>query len=407
MNVCPPIPDLLRALDRAPTVSAACVAMGVSEDQIARALKNANLMTAGLYVAGKNRFFVEHLGTLRKDIASIQAPKPPAAILAADRAAADAKRQRAEREGLVAELREERARNAFAGAIGVPLAPVVARRERASGLREGALVALASDWHVEERVDPKAVAGRNEYSLKIAEKRARKFFDGIEWLLRFERAAFKIRDVVLWLGGDFFSGFIHPELVETAALSPVESIIFVRRILSEGIRRLLLDGETHRIVVPCSYGNHGRTTEKRRIATGAQNSYEWLMYQTMKADFAGEKRVEFSCDASAHQYVEIYGETLHFTHGDELKYAGGVGGLAIPLGKRVPQWDRVRRARYHHIGHFHQFLDLGHSVVNGSLIGFNAYAQSIGASVEPPQQAAYVFDSKRGKALVTPIWVGE
>jgi hypothetical protein len=59
------------------------------------------------------------------------------------------------------------------------------------------------------------------------------------------------------------------------------------------------------------------------------------------------------------------------------------------------------------MGHWHQLVDYGDVTVNGSLIGYNAYAMSVRAKPEPPQQAFYVLDSKRGKSCRAPIWVTE
>lgn len=286
-----------------------------------------------------------------------------------------------------------------------PVTPKVVARERGSGLREGTAVALASDWHVEEVVYPDAVAGRNEYNLRIADARQREFFRRVRSLVEFSRGSWKVRDLVLWLGGDLLTGYIHPELEESNELSPVEALIWLRERLVGGIDFLLRELKLERLVVPSSYGNHGRITEKRRIKTGAKNSFEWLLYQWLAAHYASDKRVMFEASQSAHQYVETYGYTIHFHHGDELKYGGGVGGLAIPLNKRVPRWANVRPSRYHNVGHFHQLLDLGHTQVNGSLIGYTEYAMAIGADFELPQQAFYLLDSKNGKCLNAPIWV--
>lgn len=286
-----------------------------------------------------------------------------------------------------------------------PPTPKVVARERASGLREGTAVVLASDWHVEETVYPDSVAGRNEYNLQVADARVREFFRRARSLVEFSRGSWKVRDLVLWLGGDLLSGYIHPELEESNELSPVEALIWLRERLVGGIDFLLKELKLERLAVPCSYGNHGRTGVKKRIKTGAKNSFEWLLYQWLASHYASDKRVVFEASQSAHQYVEVYGETLHATHGDELKYGGGIGGLAIPLNKRVPKWENVRASRWHILGHFHQFLDLGNTVVNGSLIGYSDYAMSIGAAFEPPQQAFFLIDSKHGKCLTAPVWV--
>ncbi len=110
-------------------------------------------------------------------------------------------------------------------------------------------------------------------------------------------------------------------------------------------------------------------------------------------------------DKSAHQYVQAYGFTLHFHHGDSLRYNGGIGGLTIPAMKRLPRWDGVRKSHYHNIGHFHTYSPaIGPLTVNGSLIGYNEYAQDIGAEYEAPAQAFYLVDSERGRTGMYPIW---
>lgn len=335
--------------------------------------------------------------------------RPPQDPLAAHRERKDASATKAELKAVLERLHEAEERFRFAERLSgqQPVPPRITPRETSSGLREGCAVALLSDCHIEETVDPRTVAGRNEYNLAIARLRMERFFDGVEWLVGFNREAWAIRDLVLWLGGDLMTGYIHEELVETNELAPVEAVLELRGWLRRGIAQLLKDRELARIVVPCNFGNHGRTTTKKRIKTGAKNSFEWMLYQVLATDFAEEPRVVFEIAAGEHCYVEAFGRTLHFTHGDSVRYWGGVGGISIPINKRVPRWDNVKRADLHHLGHFHQLTDLGHTMINGSLIGYTDFAFSIGADYEPPQQGFYVLDAKRGKANVTPIWVDE
>lgn len=331
-------------------------------------------------------------------------PKDP---LAAHLERKDASATKAELRSVLERLHEAEERFRFAERLAVSqdVPPRITRRERSSGLREGAAVAMLSDCHIEEVVDPRTVAGRNEYNLEIARRRMERFFDGVEWLVRFNRGAWAIRDLVLWFGGDLMTGYIHEELVESNELAPVEAVLELRGWLRRGIKQLLEDRELARIVVPCNYGNHGRTTQKKRIKTGAKNSFEWMLYQVLATDFAEEPRVVFEVAHGEHAYVQVYDWTAHFTHGDSIRYWGGVGGISIPINKRIPRWDNVKRADFHHLGHFHQLTDLGHTLINGSLIGYSEYAFSNGCDYEPPQQGFYVLDAKRGKANVTPIWV--
>lgn len=319
-------------------------------------------------------------------------------------------RLRSEHEDLVRRLRELQARQRFVDEVGdAHEPPRVWAREPTSGVREMTAVVLGSDWHVEEPVDPASIAYRNEYNLQIAERRIRRFFQAIIWEVEHHRASGRIalRDMVLWFGGDLYSGYIHDELVEANELSPVEAVRWLQPLLRDGILTLLEVLQLERLVIPCSHGNHGRTTKKPHVSTGYANSFDWLLYHWLADAFRGDPRVEFEVTASAHQYVQVYGQTLHFHHGDDLKYQGGVGGLGIPLLKRVPVWDRIRPAALHCLGHWHTLRDYGRAIVNGSLIGYNAYSQRIGVEPEDPAQTLFFFDSKRGKSMLTPLWVDE
>jgi hypothetical protein len=324
------------------------------------------------------------------------------------RAKLERRNTKAENDELRERLLEAEQRQRVLDALDRPVSILkVPRREKRSGLREATAVVLASDWHVEETVDPVSVANRNAYNLTVADARIRRWGKGAQWLIGHHRQSFKIRDAVLWFGGDLITGYIHEELVETNALSPTETLIWLKPRIVREIDALLSDGEIACLTLVFSYGNHGRTTPKRRIKTGAENSFEWLLYHWLQDHYLDNDRVRVVLDKSAHQYLDVYDFSLHFHHGDEVGYGGGVGGISIPLNKRIPNWDRVRPSHYHHIGHFHQFIDLGRMMVNGSLIGYSDFAMSIGAGYEPAQQGSYLLDSRLGKTMVSPICVDE
>ncbi len=311
---------------------------------------------------------------------------------------------------LVDRLRESDARQAFLDAAKTYRAPpCIMRSEHSSGLRDMTALALGSDWHVEEPVEPESVAYRNEYNLEIAAKRIKRFFQGIIWNVLHHRASknIVIRNLVLWLGGDLITGYIHPELIENNLLSPTEALRFVMPLIRDGIHTLLKVLKLDHIEIPCSHGNHGRTTDKTRITSGSANSYENLMYHCLAEEFREDTRVHFEITASPHQYVQVYDFMLHFHHGDSVRYQGGVGGLGVPLLKAIAPWDLLKKADYHYVGHFHQLADFGRVLVNGSLIGYGPYSQWIRAGYEPPQQMFHLIDSKRGKCQVTPLWCGE
>ena len=259
-----------------------------------------------------------------------------------------------------------------------------------------------SDWHVEERVDADTINGINEYNPKIAEKRAKSVVANSMKLIEKEREHSDIDTLVLWLGGDFITGYIHPELEESNYMSPIEAIMFAKKLLNSAISFYLDNGNFKNIIIPCNVGNHGRTMLKPRVSTGNKNSYEYMMYHDLKNHFTDAK---FMIPEGMYVYLSIYEKMFRFFHGDHIKFGGGIGGLTVPLTKAIMRADTQQKAYYNIMGHYHQFWEAtSNSLVNGSLIGYGAYAQRIGATPEPPQQALRIMDSKRGLTAKFPIF---
>jgi hypothetical protein len=333
----------------------------------------------------------------------------PSQEAAASRAV-EAARFDAKRENRIAkELRNQIAEVEKALGIALELSrqlPSVPVKGRPSlGKRQACPVVLASDWHVEERVLASHVNGLNAYSPEIAQKRAEAFVEGVLWLLDTHRAGTVIDEMVLALLGDFITGWIHEEMMSGNAMTPLEAVLFVQERLYVVIVTILERGKLKRIRIPCTRGNHGRSTKKTYINCAARTSYEWLMYRTLAAMFKDDPRVVFTIEDGYHTYIDIYDKVARFSHGDAVSYQGGVGGLHIPLAKHVARSNRARRADVDFLGHFHTFSWSGSAIVNGSLIGWNDYAGWIGASPEPAQQAFVLIRPERGVSAVSPIFV--
>lgn len=265
-------------------------------------------------------------------------------------------------------------------------------------------VIVASDWHVEERVRSADVSGLNEFNLRIADERVRMFFSNVAKLIKISQKDTKVSNAVLALLGDFISGSIHDELVENNQLLPAEAIWKAQNYLYEGILFLLKETDV-RLTVVCHSGNHGRMTDKTHFATEMGNSLEAYMYYNLAHLFKGEKRVQFIVAEGYHSYVTVGNFVVRIHHGHAIRYAGGVGGIYIPVNKAIAQWNKGRKADLDVFGHFHQFRDGGNFICNGSLIGYNAFALSIKADFEKPRQAFFLIDHRRGKSVVAPIWV--
>ena len=277
---------------------------------------------------------------------------------------------------------------------------------QANGLPDAAAIMVAGDWHVEERVDPQTVNDMNDYGLEEAERRAIEFFKNGLRKVRVLRNGYNIRTLVLAVLGDIISGYIHEELLENNLLSPVEASRLAKKFICAGINYLLKNGQFDVIRVVCCFGNHGRTSQRKKFATGYKNSYEWLLYHSIADAFERNKRVEFVIATGYHVYDTLFDRyTIRYHHGDEIKYRGGVGGMTIPVNKAIAKWNSIRPAYLDIFGHFHETVDGGQFVANGSLIGYNAYAISIKAQFQEPKQSLILIEKERGKSFVAPIHV--
>lgn len=270
---------------------------------------------------------------------------------------------------------------------------------------EATPVILLGDWHVEERVDSATVNGKNEYNLEIAAKRAEYCFQNTLRLLEITCRDTTVHNVVIALQGDFISGNIHEELLETALLPPMEAIIFAQDLITSGLEFLLKNTKLKFTIVCTAGGNHARITKERRVATEAGNNLEYYMYHMLQMYFRGNKRTDFVITKGYHSLLNILGWNCRFHHGHYVNYGGGIGGITIPLNKKIAQWNKAEKVDYDFIGHWHQMHDGGNFVINGSLIGWNAYGISIGASYEVPRQSFVLIDKKHGKTVRYPIFL--
>ncbi len=269
---------------------------------------------------------------------------------------------------------------------------------------EATAVLLASDWHVEEGVNPEKVNNLNSYNLEIAEKRSQYFFKNGLKLVKIQNKDIEIKTVIIGLLGDFISGNIHEELLESCLLRPIDAILFAQKLIISGLEYILKNSK-YEIIVPCVVGNHSRVTAKIHYSTEQENSLEYFMYHNIAQYFKTEKRIKFLVPNSDDCYVDVYKYKLRFVHGHQFRYKDGVGGVTIPLIKWLNIQNGNIKADYTCIGHYHTFFSGKNFICNGSLIGFNAYGKKFG--YEPPLQGFFLIDSRFGKTIQAPILLDE
>lgn len=346
-----------------------------------------------------------------KPAESEPAPMPPSPLETARLAQEEAKTKRdlrgehkaqgeriVELEGLLGE------------ALKLKAPPDIVIYQRAAPDRSDAIAcAVASDWHVEEPVERASVHGLNEFNLEIAKSRAEHFFKNTLRLTDIMGRETKINTLYLAILGDFFSGFIHDELIANNLLAPGDAAQFCKSLWVSGIDFLLRES-SYTLVADMVPGNHGRMTKQVWHGDPTGTSLESFMYSAIADRYHAEPRVRFNVSPHAMVYRRFHERfNMRLIHGYEVKYGGGVGGLTIPLRKALAQWNNPIRADLTVLGHFHQFFDGGDFIVNGSLIGYNTFAQAIKASYEEARQAFFCVHARAGgqKSVTAPIWLDD
>jgi hypothetical protein len=281
------------------------------------------------------------------------------------------------------------------------------RAKRSKKGRGVAVIAPATDWHVEETVYAARTNGKNEFNIAEAERRIKQYYQKVLQLIHHQNSLAPV--VELWhpLLGDLLSGYIHEELMETNGLSPTEACYFLKQMITAGINLWLRETDLP-IFIPTCVGNHARTTPKKQIKTSCMNSFEWLLYKTMADQYADNPRVEWMVGEGYHNIQEIQGRKVRFHHGDGLRYQGGVGGITIPVNKSIAQWNKVEHVDLDVFGHWHTFLQNYPDWIScGCLIGYTEYAVEIKANFQHPTQTFIVIDELYGVTSVAPIFLTE
>ena len=256
-------------------------------------------------------------------------------------------------------------------------------------------VLMLSDVHCEERVLPETVNGENDYSLDVCQLRLAELEERFLDCLQHERNQADVRRVLIWLGGDFITGHIHPDCVEVAQLSPMNATRWIQARLRSLVDSIAANAAE--VIVCTNAGNHGRSTEKNRIATELDHSWEQMMYHTLASEERA-KNVDWRVAEGHLGYVDLDGFLVRTTHGHSIRYAGGVYGLALPASKAIARWDSGRKADLTIFGHYHSFgwLRGARYVANGSVIGHSPYAERV-ASPERPCQGMAIIDHGRNE----------
>jgi len=276
------------------------------------------------------------------------------------------------------------------------------------GKGEATAVICWNDWHFEETVDAEAVNGVNEYNVDIAKKRFKDGLQATASIIDMCRSKSHIDTLIVNVMGDLMTGYIRDELMATNAMTPGEAVHEVLEQVVMGLEFFQKELKLKRIIVPCVCGNHGRWTNKRWAKKGPGMSFEGVLYTFVAKWFLAQKNkvVQIIPPKGDMTFIDVYDRKVRITHGDNIRYSGGVGGVHIPLRKAIDAWNTVIWADYNYVGHYHQDITGEDYRMSGSLIGYNEYCVKIKARYSPPSQAFELLHPKYGATARFPIVLG-
>ena len=265
---------------------------------------------------------------------------------------------------------------------------------------------LASDFHWGEVVDPKQVAGANEFNLRIARQRARVLVERTINLCTRHMVQPSYPGIVFALGGDMVSGDIHEELSETNELPMGPVLLDLYGVLIWCIETLA--STFGRVYVPAVTGNHGRMTRKPRMKNRAGTSFDWILYALLERHFEKDHRISFQVATAADASYKVMGHAYLLSHGDQFRGGDGQVGALGP----ILRGDLRKRTRNGQIdssyqtlllGHWHQYTHMERVIVNGSLKGYDEYAYGNNFGYEVARQALFFTHPDHGITFACPV----
>ena len=265
-------------------------------------------------------------------------------------------------------------------------------------------IALFSDAHIEETVTASSVLGKNEYNIDIAKQRIENYFTNLASCINKD----DVESLIFASLGDTISGYIHEELAQSNGLTPMEATLLAQNLIYSGLHYLCTNTKLKQVQFIGIVGNHSRTTKKIQHANGYKLSYEWLMYKNIAQQCKIAKLpIEFNIPDSELAIVDTEdNRRFIFCHGFQIKGSGSgtVCGIYPALNRLSLKWSNTFHQDRIFLGHFHCCTSITNAAVNGSIIGFNAFAMTNGFSYEEPCQYYVVYDTEIGELLERKIY---
>lgn len=243
------------------------------------------------------------------------------------------------------------------------------------------------DMHVESVIEPSVVLGLNKSNPDIIKRRMYiAAAEALNYLSVLEKE-FKVKQCIIQFKGDNITNYIHEELKKSNALSPFQAIFAARDIIINFVKRIVDASSYPSIRIVFIRGNHSRNSIKKEYSLGYLNSFEFDMYNQVIEYFqnaVGYKHLEFILPDSEYAVLKVFDKTIATSHGDHFKYAGGIGGLQMPMMRWDYKLQNTMPVNKRYIGHWHTFLNTKRVTVSASICGYDPFALGHSFEFEPP-----------------------
>lgn len=259
---------------------------------------------------------------------------------------------------------------------------------------------LLSDLHIDEVVSREETWGLAEYDFNIFCQRLQYLSDKI-WHILFEcMAEYQINELIVACLGDFVSGAIHDELLESASMSVVEQALNGAYVLAQFLREQAQRFQKVRVYTVS--GNHGRLTKTKRYKRRYAD-WDRVLYETAGMILKDQRNVEFKFSSAPFALFEANSAKFLMEHGDAVRTWMSMPWYGIErertrkkelLENITEVWDSRSKSigmfHYMLLGHFHQCAQMdtprGEVLINGSMVGGSEYSiGKIGVAHRPTQ----------------------
>lgn len=270
---------------------------------------------------------------------------------------------------------------------------------------EETAVLCLGDLHIGEVVDSEETGGINHYDLDVFRYRLQFLAETVVDIIRNKMVGYNIKNLEIFGLGDYISGMIHSELVETSGgKNIIDWLNFGSVVLAQFVQELAMEFE--KITISCIVGNHGRLHQKPRFKNRYIN-FDYIMANQWSLLLQNQKNVSFNIPKSFYYIRNVEGHNFLLLHGDNNKSWMGIPWYSIK--RNTTSLSEILNNDNEKIysvcmGHFHQNGSLdtcfgGQIILNGSMVGGNEYSLGKMFTTSHPKQILMAVHPKKGKTF--------